>query len=106
MIISFDTLILVKGLLLGSICFLAVQAFPIFSGFALKKRRDMVVREAEAEGEAQKRDRMLQAKEKFLQLKTSMRNTSMRRIPKLYREQTESKEMQLSQKIEEQQRTE
>ena len=35
-----------------------------------EKERDMIVRDAEAEGEAQKRDKMLQAKEKFLQLKT------------------------------------
>jgi len=36
---------------------------------ALKSRKQKIVREAEAEGEVIRKDKMLQAKEKFLQLK-------------------------------------
>jgi hypothetical protein len=44
---------------------------------ALKSRKLKIVREAEAEGEVIKKDKMFQAKEKFLQLKLSMNGRSM-----------------------------
>jgi len=36
----------------------------------LRKKKESIIRDANAEGEALKRDRQLQAKEKFLQLKS------------------------------------
>ncbi len=72
----------------------------------LKKKRQDLIREAEAEGEALKRDKMLQAKEKFLQLKSEHEkfiNEKNARIS-IIETKLNQKEMQLSQKIEEQQR--
>jgi ribonuclease Y len=107
MIILLDTLTLVKGFLLGGICFLVGTGLSYFLwSFALKKRRDTMLREAETEGEAQKRDKMLQAKEKFLQLKTEHERYINEKNSKIIATENRlnQKEMQLSQKIEEQQR--
>jgi len=107
MTILFDTLTLVKSLLLGSICLFGGAGLSYFLwNFALKKRRDMIIREADSEGEAQKRDKMLQAKEKFLQLKTEHERYINEKNVKISSTENRlnQKEMQLSQKIEEQQR--
>ncbi len=66
MIILLDTLTLVKSLLLGGICFLVGTGLSYFLwNFALKKRRDIMLREAETEGEAQKRIRCCRQKKSF-----------------------------------------
>ena len=107
MIILADTITLIRGLLIGSICFIGGTGLSYFLwNFALKKKRDTMLREAEAEGEAQKRDKMLQAKEKFLQLKTEHEKYINEKNSKINATENRlnQKEMQLSQKIEEQQR--
>ncbi len=108
MIILLDTLTTVKCLLIGGISFLAGTGLSYFLwNFALKKKRDTLLKEAEAEGEAQKRDKMLQAKEKFLQLKSEHERYINEKNSKINATENRlnQKEMQLSQKIEEQQRT-
>lgn len=107
MIILFDTLTVVKSLLLGSICFLAGTGLSYFLwDFMLRRKRDSILREAETEGEAQKRDKMLQAKEKFLQLKSEHEKYINEKNSKIsgMENRLNQKEMHLSQKIEEQQR--
>ncbi|HRH39909.1 MAG TPA: Rnase Y domain-containing protein, partial [Flavobacteriales bacterium] len=54
--------------LLGGLVVGGILVFVILNA-ATKKRRESVIKEAEAEGEALKKDKILQAKEKFLQLK-------------------------------------
>ena len=107
MIILADTLTIVKSFLLGGICFIVGAGLSYFLwNFALKKKRDTMLREAEADGEAQKRDKMLQAKEKFLQLKSEHEKYINEKSSKINATENRlnQKEMQLSQKIEEQQR--
>lgn len=107
MIVLLDTLTIVKGILLVSISFIGGGGLSYFLwNFALKKKRDNMLRDADAEGEAQKRDKMLQAKEKFLQLKTEHEKYINEKNSKIIaiENRLNQKEMQLSQKIEEQQR--
>jgi ribonucrease Y len=107
MIILLDTLAVIKNLLLGGLCFITGLGLSyILWNFALKKKKESIVKEAEAEGEAQKRDRMLQAKEKFLQLKSEHERYINEKNSKINATENRlnQKEMQLSQKIEEQQR--
>jgi ribonuclease Y len=107
MIILLDTLAVIKSLLLGGLCFITGLGLSyILWNFALKKKKESIVKEAEAEGEAQKRDRMLQAKEKFLQLKSEHERYINEKNSKINSTENRlnQKEMQLSQKIEEQQR--
>jgi ribonuclease Y len=107
MILLFDTLTFVRNLLIGGFSFLLGLGISYFLwNFALKKRKETLLKEAEAEGEAQKRDKMLQAKEKFLQLKTEHERYINEKNSKINATENRlnQKEMQLSQKIEEQQR--
>jgi ribonuclease Y len=107
MILLLDTLNTVKILGIGGLCFIVGLGLSYFLwNFALKTKRDSIVKEAEAEGEAQKRDRMLQAKEKFLQLKSEHEKYINEKSSKISATENRlnQKEMQLSQKIEEQQR--
>jgi ribonuclease Y len=107
MILLLDTLNTVKILGIGGLCFIIGLGLSYFLwNFVLKTKRDSIVKEAEAEGEAQKRDRMLQAKEKFLQLKSEHEKYINEKSSKISATENRlnQKEMQLSQKIEEQQR--
>lgn len=47
----------------------AASAYTCSFNNVMKKRREAILREAEAESEAIKKEKMVQAKEKFLQLK-------------------------------------
>jgi ribonuclease Y len=108
MIILFDTLIFFKTLLISAIAFIVGLGLSYFLwNYALKKKRFNIIKEAETEGEAQKRDKMLQAKEKFLQLKTEHEKYINEKNSKIssIENRLNQKEMLLSQKIEEQQRT-
>jgi ribonuclease Y len=107
MTILLDTLTLVKGFFIGGLSFLLGLGLSyILWNFALRKKKESILKEAEAEGEAQKRDKMLQAKEKFLQLKSEHERYINEKNSKVNvtENRLNQKEMQLSQKIEEQQR--
>ncbi len=74
--------------------------------FFLRKKRESMIRDAEAESEVMKKDRILQAKEKFLQLKTEHEriiNEKNSRIA-LSENRIKQKELSISQKLEELQR--
>lgn len=64
----------------------------------MTKRRDGLLKEAEAEGEALKKEKMVQAKEKFLQLKEEHEKEARERDKRLQQAQEKSKqrEQQLS----------
>jgi ribonucrease Y len=107
MIILTDTIVIAKILIAASLAFLAGGGLSFFLwNIALKNKRVKIITEAEAEGEAQKRDKLLQAKEKFLQLKTEHEKYINEKNSKINATENRlsQKEMQLSQKIEEQQR--
>ncbi|HEX2618189.1 MAG TPA: ribonuclease Y, partial [Flavobacteriales bacterium] len=61
----------IVGTLIGAVVGLLIGggAVYVLLNNLMKKRRDAILREAEAEGEAIKKEKMVQAKEKFLQLK-------------------------------------
>lgn len=69
----------------------------------MKKRLEQMLKDAENEGEAIKKDKILQAKERFLQLKENHEKTMKDRERKLQsaEDRTKAKEKTLSQKIEE-----
>ncbi|MCB0790563.1 MAG: ribonuclease Y [Flavobacteriales bacterium] len=62
-----DIIALLIGLLAGLVGGGAI-VFAVLNGM-LRKRREAILKEAEAEGEAVKKEKIVQAKEKFLQLK-------------------------------------
>ncbi len=62
-----NSISIVIGLLIGLVAGGAIVFVALNS--VMRKRRDGILKEAEAEGEALKKDKILQAKEKFLQLK-------------------------------------
>jgi len=74
----------------------------IIQNVLLKSRRDQLLKDAENEGESIKKDKILQAKEKFLQLKESHEDTMKDRERKMQsaEDRTRNKEKSLSQKIE------
>jgi ribonucrease Y len=107
MVILTDTFTLIKGLIVGSVTFVAGLGISyVLWNIILKKKKEAIIRDAESEGEAQKRDKMLQAKEKFLQLKTEHEKYINEKSNKINitESRLNQKEMQLSQKLEEQQR--
>src|SRR5690554_7149613 len=68
----------------------------------LKKRKEQMLKDAENEGEAIKKDKIIQAKEKFLNLKENHEKTIKDRERKLQsaEDRTKAKEKSLSKKIE------
>lgn len=85
------------GLLAGGVATFVIQST------LLKKRREQIIKEAELEGEAMKKDKIYQAKEKFLKLKEEHESTMKdreRRMQSL-EDKVKSKEKSLNQKIEE-----
>lgn len=107
MIILTDTFTIVKGLITGSVALIAgIGLSFVLWNYILKKKRESILREAETESDALKRDKMLQAKEKFLLLKSEHEKYINERNSKIAvtENRLNQKEMQLSQKIEEQQR--
>jgi len=75
----------------------------IIQNVLLKSRRDQLLKDAENEGETIKKDKILQAKEKFLQLKESHEDAMKDRERKMQsaEDRARSKEKSLSQKMEE-----
>jgi ribonuclease Y len=107
MTILTDTIVVVKVLVAASLALIVGGGLSYFLwNFALKKKKLSIIKEAEAEGDAQKRDKMLQAKERFLQLKTEHEKYINEKNSKIIATENRlnQKEMLLSQKIEEQQR--
>jgi ribonuclease Y len=107
MTILTDTIVMVKVLVAASLALVVGGGLSYFLwNFALKKKKLSIIKEAEAEGDAQKRDKMLQAKERFLQLKTEHEKYINEKNSKIISTENRlnQKEMLLSQKIEEQQR--
>jgi ribonuclease Y len=107
MMILTETISGLQNLLIGSVGLLGGTGLAyVLWNLALKKKREKILHDAETEGEAQKRDRLLQAKEKFLQLKTEHERYINEKNSKIIATENRlsQKEMQLSQKIEEQQR--
>jgi ribonuclease Y len=90
------------GLIGGAILAVIVQ------NVLLKKRKDQILKEAETEGEVIKKDKIIQAKEKFLNLKENHEKTIKDRERKLQsaEDRTKAKEKSLSTKIEETNRKE
>ncbi|HLW40032.1 MAG TPA: Rnase Y domain-containing protein, partial [Brumimicrobium sp.] len=85
------------GLVIGGVLTFVVQ------NVLLKKRKEQILKEAENEGEAIKKDKIIQAKEKFLQLKENHDKVIRDRERKLQssEDRTKAKDKNLSKKIEE-----
>lgn len=92
---------LVIGLLIG-LGAGAVLTFVI-TNVMLKKRRELIIKEAEAQGESMKKDKILQAKEKFLALKEEHESLFKDRERKYQsaEDKIRAKEKTLNQKMEE-----
>ena len=106
------------AIITGSISFgvwVAIGAVSLLAGgilaylillFVLRKKRESIIKEAEIEGEVIKKDKILQAKERFLQLKTehekliNEKNSKMGLAENKFRQ----KELVINQKFEEIQR--
>jgi ribonuclease Y len=75
----------------------------IVQNVILKSRKEQLLKEAESEGEAIKKDKIIQAKEKFLQLKENHEKTIKDKERKLQsaEDRTKNKEKSLSKRIEE-----
>jgi ribonuclease Y len=95
------------SIIIGSISFLIGGGLAILLwNFTLKKKKQRIIREAEIESEVLKKDKILQAKEKFFQLKTEHEKHINERNNKLAQAENRFKqrETSLSQKIEDAQR--
>lgn len=97
---------LIIGLLLGIIGG-GVVAFVV-QNTLLKKKKELLIKEAETEGESIKKEKILQAKERFLKLKEEHEDVMKARERKLQsaEDRTKNQEKALSQKIEEASRKE
>lgn len=78
-------------------------AIFVLQNSLLKKKKELILRQAEAEGEALKKEKILQAKEKFLKLKSEHESAIKNRERKLQsmEDRFKSKEKNLSIKTEE-----
>lgn len=99
---------LILALITGFIAFIAGAALA-YSAYLkiLKARRNKIIREAEAEAEVIKKDKILQAKEKFFQLKSEHEKVINEKNSKLAVNENKLKqrESSLNQKFEELQRS-
>lgn len=94
-------------IIIGSIAFVGGGVISYFVlQKALSKKNDSIIREAQAEAEVIKKDKILQAKEKFLQLKTEHEKQINNKNNKLLvaENKLKQKDTALSQRIEEFQR--
>ncbi len=96
------------ALITGVVAFI-IGAFVAYGAYLriLKARRNKIIREAEAEAEVIKKDKILQAKEKFFQLKTEHEKVINEKNSKLAANENKQKqrESSLNQKFEEVQRS-
>ncbi len=97
----------IKGLIIGATSFVigGVLSYLIFF-VAYKRRSQSIIKEARTEAEVIKKDKILQAKEKFLQLKTEHEKYINEKNNKMASAESKftQRELALSQKIEENQR--
>ncbi|WP_430810966.1 MULTISPECIES: ribonuclease Y [unclassified Carboxylicivirga] len=93
---------IVIGIAIGALLLGAFVTWLIITK-ALKTRSEQIVREAEAEAEVIKKDKILQAKEKFLQLRTEHEKEINSRNARMVNAENKmkQKESNLSQRIEE-----
>ena len=95
------------AVVIGIICFIggSFLAYLVWQKSLIKKSGN-IIREAEAEGEVIRKDKILQAKEKFLQLRADHENLINERTNKISQAENKfnAKEASLSQRIEEIQR--
>jgi ribonuclease Y len=91
---------LILGLLVGLVGG-AILTFVI-TNVMLKKKRELIIKEAEAQGESMKKDKILQAKEKFLALKEEHENITKERDKKYQsmEDRVKAREKTLTQKME------
>ncbi|MBL8010053.1 MAG: ribonuclease Y [Flavobacteriales bacterium] len=91
-----DILSVIIGLLVGLVA--GGAAVAVLLNGLLRKRREALLREAEAEGEALKKEKLVQAKEKFLQLKEEHERDLRERDKKAQQgqERIKQREQQLS----------
>lgn len=102
-----DTINLIQGVIIGSIAFLLGGGISfLLWNFALKKKSERMLSEAKSEAEVIKKDKILQAKEKFFQLKTEHEKHINERNNKLAQNENRFKqrESSLSHKLDEAQR--
>ena len=95
-----DTMSVTVGLLAGIILGGAI-AFVIINFFRTKKR-DQIIKDAEVQADAVMKDKMVKAKEKFLQLKEEHEKTISERSRRVQsnEDRIKHKESQLSKQIE------
>jgi ribonucrease Y len=95
----------ISGIGIGALLIGSVLAYFLYSAL-LKKKRETLLKDAEAEAEVIKKDKILQAKEKFLQLKSEHDRNFNERNSKLVQAENKikQKELSLNQKFEEAQR--
>jgi len=98
--VSLFVVIGLAGLIVGA------ALYYLISQVAMKSKSRNIIMEAEAEAEVIKRDKILQAKEKFLQLKTDHEKMINEKTNRLLTSENKFKqrEITLSQKVEENQR--
>jgi len=98
--VSLDLVIGLAGLIAGAIVYFLI------SQVAMKSRSRKIIDEAQAEAEVIKRDKILQAKEKFLQLKTDHEKMINEKTNRLLASENKFKQQEIiiSRKIEENQR--
>jgi ribonuclease Y len=105
--LAIESSMIVKTLLIGSVSFIGggIISYVIWQT-ALKRRKSRVIRETEIEAEVIKKDKILQAKERFLQLKTEHEKYITEKNSKMAITETrlKQKETALSQRFEENQR--
>jgi ribonuclease Y len=106
-LLAIESSMIVKTLLIGSVSFIGggIISYVIWQT-ALKRRKSRVIRETEIEAEVIKKDKILQAKERFLQLKTEHEKYITEKNSKMAITETrlKQKETALSQRFEENQR--
>jgi ribonuclease Y len=106
-LLAIESSMIVKTLLIGSVSFIGggIISYVIWQT-ALKRRKSRVIRETEIDAEVIKKDKILQAKERFLQLKTEHEKYITEKNSKMAITETrlKQKETALSQRFEENQR--
>jgi ribonucrease Y len=100
----FEVIFAIVGLLIGLVVGYFVTANVVRKN--IEQKSQQIVKDAEAEGEVIKKDKILQAKERFLQLKTEHEKFIQEKNQAIIQNENRAKqkEQTLSQKIEESQR--
>jgi ribonuclease Y len=100
----FEVIFAIVGLLIGLVLGYFVTANAVRK--SIEQKSQQIIKDAEAEGEVIKKDKILQAKERFLQLKTEHEKFIQEKNQSITQNENRAKqkEQTLSQKIEENQR--